>query len=324
MLREFYGENFRHFPDPSEVWKPYRANGNVPARVIKDDYMQLFNQEELISDLEHAKMGQMKLTELRYAYSTPVYQLKARLALLKMREEFKKMPENSADIIWNAVCSEPSKAQNLTSKIFGAKDSALHKAITHFTAVLFDSKYRYWKISTPIEANERMLCIGFLLSSQRPYWEIRRLLTLTDEGTDLSDNVSNEDRIQRIHIALQDIDELLLAMDEGNFSEANEILSKFEDTCSGFLELAQARMWFAARAQEKRKGCEGRHLSNWQAALLAKRFECDGDILSSYGDYLWAQGKKKKAEKFYQEARDKTSNGLTLLHIKDRLAGGNR
>lgn len=316
VLRQFYGESFRHFPRPSETWKSYRANGNVPARVIKGDYLQLFNYDELISDLTRAKEEQMKLTELRYAYSTPVYQLKAQMALLKMRDELDKVSRDVEDDVWTALRSAPLRDRKLASKVFGASDTPRYKAISHFISTVLDRKYRYWNMTVPLKRDERIICVGFLLLSQRPYWEARRLLALTE-----GDAVSPNERIQAIADTLQDVDDLLLAMDEKRFLDVDKILSRAEDSFPGIREIAQARMWLAARAQEKVPGCENRQLTGWQAALMARKFRHNGDVLTYYGDYLWARGKKKMARKLYERVKGKTSNGVVLLHIEDCLAG---
>ena len=171
-------------------------------------------------------------------------------------------------------------------------------------------------MNIPLKEDERIVCAGFLLLSRKPYWEVRRLLALTEEN-----NLVSTGRIQEIADALQDIDNLLLAMDEKRFADANELLARVEYTFPGIREVSQARMWFAARAQEKVAECEGRRLVGWQAVLLAKQFKRNGDLLAYYGDYLWAQGKKKKARELYGRAKTKTDNRMVLLHIKDRLTG---
>ena len=321
-LRHHYGESFRHFPRSSEKWSHRRANGNIPAKVIMEDYLRLFDQEKVTSDLTHAKTERMKLTELRHAYSTPVYQLRAQLTLLKMRDEFEKAPKNSADLVWTALRSAPPESEALFFKAFGKEGDPQYSVIAGFISTLFDGKHRYWGLTTPIEDDERIICTGFLLLSRKPYWEAKRLLDLTSGNDDEPKNASASERIEQIYTALQDIDDLLLAMDENRFSDADKLFSRTEAVFPGLLEIAQARLWLAVCAQEKREGCENRQLSKCQAALVARQFNDDGDVLSYYGDYLWVQGEKKEAKKIYKEAKSKTLNGMTLLHIEDRLAGG--
>lgn len=304
ILRGDYGDSWRYWPADEQQFYPYRANLNIPGEFFINDYKQLYDMEELLSALKKGKALSVKNAFLRDSFSPRKY---AALGIASLSAPTK------------AVASGLNLEELARSF---AQGQCLDKAPE--VAELFDAFYvaqtfercRYWHVAIPIKADWLVACLWALLITRKDYWTARKVLDLQLDYSSEDAHLKKNESLAALDVLLDHISDMHLFIDKNDAKAVEGILDKIVNQAPWIYEARIGSIWLSARQDPS--WAKGPKAQEDLAYCLD-----NGEYLAYYADALEALGEVDEADKLRRDAVGKTTNGMVVTSIREKLGEKN-
>lgn len=295
FCRAGYGDSWMIVPkEDSQKIHSGILDFEIPFYKYVEDYTAFVDKQEVFQNIKRIKPVDMKVDQLR----RPVVQEKETLRGILLRERLK-----------NRIREEKVDLKVLTEAY---DHEAIGELYEEYMELQFSRSLQFWKVFVPLEDELLYPILVKLVCCDGEYYTADKILNLRAE----SGRSAMSEELSRLTELIDICRQLSIAIwDEQDLAEVKMILENAEDTGFFCVDLELARL--SVMLQEA--GDKEAYVAvKARAEELLERLPNQGECMKLLADAEYELGNRETAMKIYEQALERTSNGLVCLDINRR------
>ena len=299
FCREGYGDSWMMVPEKKEQeTHTVILDFEIPYKKYYEDYIPLLNEETVLADIKSVKVKQIQSLHREKAVLKEKNKLNGILFVERFRNIIR---EQKIDL----------------KKLVEAEEYEKIGELYHpYMELQFSNAYLKWNSFVPMDEDMLYPILTKLVYCDGKYYQAKKILGLREQAG-LKLQSMELQNIQKMIAYCRDLSIAIWDLQDYNSAElvlrqASELEQSEERICSD-MELGRMQLSLRSAADAEAYSAVKKEVFDFM-----QRFPLRGEGLKLLGDIEFATGNREAALEQYEQAAERTQNGLLLLDIEKK------